>query len=55
MQRDSYREAIEASGFEVVTIRENTGYRFISERASNATKRVDTLGQTIQSDTNEAV
>jgi SAM-dependent methyltransferase len=39
MQRDSYREAIEASGFEVVTIRENTGYRFISERASNASEK----------------
>jgi arsenite methyltransferase len=39
MQRDRYREAIEGSGFEVVTIRENTGYRFISERASNASEK----------------
>jgi SAM-dependent methyltransferase len=39
MQRDGYREAIEAAGFEVVTIRENTGYRFISDRASNASAK----------------
>lgn len=39
MRRDGYRETIEASGFEVVTIRENTGYRFISDRASNASEK----------------
>jgi arsenite methyltransferase len=39
MQRDSYREAIEAAGFEIETIRENTGYRFVSDQARNATQK----------------
>lgn len=39
MQRDSYREAIEAAGFKLETIRENTGYQFVTERARNATKK----------------
>jgi SAM-dependent methyltransferase len=39
MQRDSYREAIEAAGFEIETWRENTAYRFVSERADNATQK----------------
>jgi arsenite methyltransferase len=39
MQRDSYREAIEASGFEIVDWRENRAYRFVSDRADNATRK----------------
>jgi arsenite methyltransferase len=39
MQRDSYREATEAAGFEIETIRENAGYRFVTERARNASKK----------------
>ena len=39
MQRDSYREAIEAAGFAVETWRENSAYRFVSERADNATEK----------------
>jgi hypothetical protein len=39
MQRDSYREAIEAAGFELEAIRENGGYRFVTERARNATEK----------------
>jgi SAM-dependent methyltransferase len=39
MQRDRYREAIEAAGFELLEVRENTGYRFISDRASNASDK----------------
>jgi arsenite methyltransferase len=39
MQRDSYREAIVAAGFKVETIRENTGYQFVTERARNATEK----------------
>jgi SAM-dependent methyltransferase len=39
MQRDGYREAIEAAGFEIVSWRENTEYRFVSERADNATQK----------------
>lgn len=39
MQRESYREAIEAAGFEIETIRENTGYRFVSDQAQNATQK----------------
>jgi arsenite methyltransferase len=39
MQRDRYREAIEAAGFEIETWRENTAYRFVSERADNATRK----------------
>lgn len=39
MQRDRYREAIEAAGFEVETWRENSAYRFVSERADDATRK----------------
>ena len=39
MQRDGYREAIEAAGFEIEAWRENDGYRFVSERAENATRK----------------
>ncbi len=39
MQRDGYRQAIEAAGFEIETWRENTEYRFVSERADNATQK----------------
>ena len=37
MQRDDYRSAIEAAGFAIETVRENPEYRFVSDRASNAT------------------
>lgn len=39
MQRDRYREAIEGVGFEIETWRENVEYRFVSERADNATQK----------------
>jgi SAM-dependent methyltransferase len=39
MQRDGYRAVIEAAGFEIETWRENTEYRFVSERADNATQK----------------
>jgi arsenite methyltransferase len=39
MQRDGYRQAIEAAGFKIETWRENDAYRFVSERAANATKK----------------
>jgi arsenite methyltransferase len=39
MQRDSYREAIEAAGFEIETWRANSAYRFVSDRADNATQK----------------
>jgi arsenite methyltransferase len=39
MQRDSYREAIEAAGLEIVDWRENDQYRFVSERADNAVRK----------------
>ena len=39
MQRDRYREAIEAAGFEIVSMRENPEYRFVSDRADNATQK----------------
>jgi arsenite methyltransferase len=39
MQRENYREAIEAAGFEIVDWRENSAYRFVSERADNATQK----------------
>ncbi len=38
-QRDRYRETIEAAGFEVRVVRPNERYRFISDRASNATRK----------------
>jgi arsenite methyltransferase len=39
MQRDAYREAIEAAGFEIDTWRQNSEYRFVSERADKATRK----------------
>jgi arsenite methyltransferase len=39
MQRDGYRQAIEAAGLEIETWRENSAYRFVSERADNATQK----------------
>ena len=39
MQRDLYREAIEAAGFEIAEVRENDQYRFISDRADDATQK----------------
>jgi len=39
MQRDGYREAIEAAGFEIETWRENPEYRFVSDQADNATQK----------------
>lgn len=39
MQRDRYREAIEAAGLEIEEWRENTAYRFVSERADDATQK----------------
>ena len=39
MQRDDYREAIEAAGFELDDLQENDQYRFVSERADNATQK----------------
>lgn len=38
MQRDSYLETIERAGFEVAEVREND-YRFVSDRADNATQK----------------
>jgi arsenite methyltransferase len=39
MQRDDYRDAIEAAGFELADLKENHEYRFVSERAENATRK----------------
>jgi ubiquinone/menaquinone biosynthesis C-methylase UbiE len=39
MQRDRYREAIEAAGFKIETLRENDQYHFVSDRADNATRK----------------
>ncbi len=39
MQRDDYRAAIEAAGFTIAVWRENPEYRFVSERADNATAK----------------
>ncbi len=39
MQRDSYREAIEAAGFEISAWRENPEYRFVSDQADDATRK----------------
>lgn len=39
MQRDHYRQAIEQAGFEIEAWRENPQYRFVSERADNATRK----------------
>ena len=39
MQSDDYRAVIETAGFEIETWRENSDYRFVSERADNATQK----------------
>jgi arsenite methyltransferase len=39
MQRDGYRAAIEAAGLEIEAWRENPEYRFVSDRADNATQK----------------
>ena len=39
MQQDAYRAAIEGAGFEIETWRENSAYRFVSDRADNATQK----------------
>jgi arsenite methyltransferase len=39
MQRDDYREAIEGPGFQLDDLKENEQYRFVSERADNATQK----------------
>jgi arsenite methyltransferase len=39
MQRDDYREALEGAGFELQDLKENDQYRFVSERADNATRK----------------
>jgi arsenite methyltransferase len=39
MQSDDYRKAIEAAGFEIETWRQNSAYRFVSDRADNATQK----------------
>ena len=38
-QRDAYRSAIESAGLNVVTVKENPAYRFISDSAQGATKK----------------
>ena len=38
MQRDHYRTAIEGAGLQIEVWRENPDYRFVSERADNATQ-----------------
>jgi arsenite methyltransferase len=39
MQRGRYQGAIEAAGFEILDVRENDQYRFISDRADSATQK----------------
>jgi SAM-dependent methyltransferase len=39
MQRDHYLETIEAAGFEIAEVRENDQYRFVSDRADDATQK----------------
>lgn len=39
MQRESYRGTIERAGFSIEAWRTNTAYRFVSERADNATQK----------------
>jgi len=46
MQRDAYRQGIEAAGFEIDTWRTNTEYRFVSERADNARRHQHLVART---------
>jgi arsenite methyltransferase len=38
-QREAYRNSIEGAGLNVITVKENRNYRFISDRAQGATTR----------------
>jgi SAM-dependent methyltransferase len=38
-QRDTYRATIEEAGLDVVTVKDNPNYRFISDRAQGATRK----------------
>jgi arsenite methyltransferase len=39
MQRERYLEAIDLAGFEIAEVRTNDRYRFVSDRADNATQK----------------
>ena len=39
MQQDDYRSAIEAAGFEIRTVEDNTNYQFISDNAKSASRK----------------
>lgn len=39
MQQDRYRVTIEEAGFEILEVRDNDEYHFISDRADNATRK----------------
>jgi arsenite methyltransferase len=39
MQRERYQETIKEAGFEILDVRENDRYRFISDRADDATRK----------------
>jgi hypothetical protein len=39
MQQDDYRRAIEAAGFELKRVQDNSSYRFISDNAQGAAKK----------------
>ncbi|WP_246084357.1 class I SAM-dependent methyltransferase [Salinadaptatus halalkaliphilus] len=38
-QVDSYTSLVETAGFELIEVRENTEYEFISDRAANACQK----------------
>jgi hypothetical protein len=44
MQRDDYRAVIEGAGLMIEVWRENPDYRFVSERADNATQAYGVTG-----------
>jgi arsenite methyltransferase len=45
MQRDDYRAAIETAGFAIETWRENPPYRFVADRADDATTTKSSRGR----------
>jgi SAM-dependent methyltransferase len=47
MQRDAYRQAIKDAGFTIERWRTNSQYRFVSERADNATQKYGVTSITI--------
>jgi ubiquinone/menaquinone biosynthesis C-methylase UbiE len=50
MQRDAYRRAIEGAGFTIEAWRTNAAYRFVSDRADDATQKYGVMSISIKAE-----